>query len=121
MIFSIFKTIKSDKNEKQLKLENNYVIGEITEYNSIGLEASYYIHFTYIVDGIRYEKSVNKSSVHCDCQHTKYCIGFMHPVYYDIENPKNAFMDFSLTELEFNRENFLKVKLGKRLKELEVN
>jgi len=120
IIFSVFKQIRSDKNEKQLKLENNYVIGEITDFYSLGLEATYYIHFEYIIDGIKYEKSKNTYSIYPDCEKTKNCIGIKHPVYYDVKNPNNAFMDFNLTESEFYKRTKEKKKIKEQIDQLKI-
>lgn len=120
IIFSIFKQIRRDKNEKQLKLENNFVIGEITDYYSLGFDVTVYIHFEYIIDGIKYEKSVNTNSMYPDCEETKNCIGTKHPVYYDIENPNNAFMDFNLTESELKKLNIEKSRIKERINKLRT-
>ncbi|MBA6157195.1 hypothetical protein H3Z83_11790 [Tenacibaculum sp. S7007] len=115
VIFSIFKTIKNDKKEEQLKLENNYVIGEITDHKVTGLAETYHIYYKYSVDGTEYSKSVNYSFKYSDCQRTKNCIGVKHPVYYDIENPNNAFMDFNSTELDLKKLNIQKKRFKERI------
>ncbi|WP_055442119.1 hypothetical protein [Lacinutrix himadriensis] len=120
VIFSIFKTIRNDKKEEQLKLEYNYVIGEITNHYSLGLEASYYINFKYIVDGTEYSKSVNYSFKYADCERTRNCIGLKHVVYFDIDNPESAFMDFDLTELDMKRKNIKRKNIKERIEKLKV-
>ena len=118
VIYSIFKTIKTEKNENQLKAENNYVIGEITDHKVYGLAESYYIHYKYSVNGTEYSKSMNNSFKYTDCEKTRNCIGMKHVVYYDIKNPKNAFMDLNLTELEMYRKNVKKNNVKERMNKL---
>src|SRR5690606_41258015 len=98
LIFSISKTIEREEKKKQFELNNNYVIGEITDHKVFGNGDSYYIYYKYIVNGIEYSKCVNNSFKYSDCEKTRSCIGLRHVVYYDINNPNDAFMDFNYSE-----------------------
>jgi len=120
LIYSLFKTIKTDKQENLLESENNYVIGEITDHKIFGLAESYYIYYKYKVNGIEYSKSVNNSFNYSDCERTRSCIGLKHVVFYNIDNPEDAFMDFDLTELEMNKRNIKRKNINERIKELKI-
>ena len=119
LIYSIFKTIKTDEKEKQLELEYNYVIGEITDHKIFGIAETYYIYYKYKVNGIEYSKSENNSLKYSDCERTRNCIGLKHVVYYDIDNPNSAFMDFDLTESEMKRKNIKLKNIKERIEKLK--
>ena len=59
--YSYFKTKKNDKNEERLKLANNFVIGEITNYEITGDGDSRWIYYEYNVTEIKYYGSINNS------------------------------------------------------------
>ncbi|MFK5983592.1 MAG: hypothetical protein QM499_11805 [Flavobacteriaceae bacterium] len=120
LIYSVFKTINTSKKEKQLEFEYNYTIGEITDHKIFGLAESYYIYYKYNVNGIEYSKSVNNSFNYSDCERTRSCIGLKHVVFYNIDNPEDAFMDFDLTELEMNKRNIQRKNINERIKELKI-
>lgn len=119
LIYSIYQTIKNDKDEHQLRLENNYVIGEITNHEIFGISESYYIYYKYNVNGIEYSKFVNNGFVYTDCERTRKCIGLKHVVYFDPNNPENAFMDFELTDLDIKKRNLIKEKMKARINNLK--
>jgi hypothetical protein len=120
LAYSVFKTLKRDKKESQLELEYNYVIGEIIDHKISGLAETYYIFYKYNVNGIEYSKSVNNSFKYSDCEKTQKCIGIKHVVYYDINNPENAFMDFDITELELNKKKNQLKNIKERIKKLKT-
>ena len=103
LAYSIFQTIESDKSERQLREENNYTIGVITNHRITGMAETYNISFTYSVNEQEYIKTVSHRWHYSDCENTRNCIGLKHVVYYDIENPKNAFMDFDITQRDMNK------------------
>ena len=120
LIYSAFKTIATNNKESELKLKYNYVVGEITDHKVFGLSETYYIHYKYKVSGTEYSKSVNNSFNYTDCERTRNCIGLKHVVYYDIDNPENAFMDFDITELEMKNKNIQQENIKQRIKELKT-
>ena len=108
------------EKENQLKLEYDYVIGEITDHKVFGIAESYYIYYKYQVNGIEYSKSVNNSFKYTNCEKTRDCIGLKHVVYYDINNPESAFMDFDLTELEMKRKSIQRKNIRERIEKLKI-
>ncbi|MFD2915494.1 hypothetical protein [Psychroserpens luteus] len=116
IIYSIFKQIRTDKNENQLESENNYVIGEIIDHRISGIAENYYVEYKYFVNGIKYVKSEFYADKFRDCHQTKKCIGLEYIVFYESKKPENAFMDFDLTELDMKKKN---VKLKNIKEQLE--
>lgn len=92
--YSIFKTNDSRNLKNQLKNQNTFTIGEITQHKVTGIAETYYIYYTYEVNGIKYNNFENSSDKYVDCSTTESCLGKKHKVYYNLNNPKEAFMDF---------------------------
>ncbi len=88
------KSFKKENKEIDLKKENNFTIGQIVDHKVYGLSETYYIKFSYSVNGVEYMNSVNNSWKFTDCYKTRKCIGRKFIVYYDKKNPENSFMDF---------------------------
>lgn len=94
LCFSVYKTInKSDKKELY-KSQDNYVIGEIINHKVTGLSETYYVTFKYSVSGKNYTKSTNYSKKFVDCYKTRDCIGKKFKVYYNNNDPDEAYIDF---------------------------
>ena len=103
VIYSIFKQIKSDQNENELRGQNDYVIGKIIDHRVSGIHENFYVEYEYYVDNIKYTKTEYYREKFRDCHETKKCIGLEYIVFYELNNPENAFMDFDLTELDIKR------------------
>jgi hypothetical protein len=96
------------------------VIGEIIDHRISGMAETYTLYFKYSVNGNQYSKSINNSFKYTDCEKNRECIGIKHIVYYDIDNPSNAFMDFNSTDLELKKLDVKKYKFKKLTNPIEV-
>ena len=121
IIFSISKSIKSGKEDDNLKAKNDYVIGEIIDHKISGIAENYFVEYEYFVDGKKFEKTEYYADKYRNCHETRDCIGLKFIVFYKKENPEIAFMDFDLkeTDLEF-KENEQR-EIQKKLESLSIN
>lgn len=92
--FSLFKTIKKNDREELFREHGWSTIGTITGHNMSGKAETYYVKYTYSVDGKTYNKNVNYSGDFIDCYKMGKCIGRKFVVYYNKENPEEAYIDF---------------------------
>lgn len=93
--FSIFKTIGEKSENNSLKGDGTYTIAKIINHSVIGYAEAYYVEYEFFVNNKKYVKSVNYSRKFIDCYKTKECIGRKFVVYYNRENPDEAYVDFN--------------------------
>lgn len=92
--FSLWKTINiKDKNQKLFNIGDT-TIGVIVDHTVIGYAETYYVGYVYKVAGIEYSKSINYSFDFITCHRTRDCIGRRFTVYYNPDDPKEAYIDF---------------------------
>ena len=100
-LISILNTRNNDIKNQDLKSQNNFTIGRITDSYSTGAEyGTQYIEYSYSVDKKDYIKSVNYIEKFLGCNRSRNCIGRKFVVYYDKNNPEKSFMDFDEEKYE---------------------
>jgi len=115
VIFSVVKSINSNKKESELKEENNYVVGEIIDHNISGIAENYFVKYEYYVDGKKFHKTEYYADQFRNCHETRDCIGLKFIVFYKKENPEIAFMDFELQEKDLKIRNLKQKEIQKKL------
>jgi|SRR5690606_25486151 len=92
--FFYFRTLNKNKKINTFKNKNSYTIGEIIDQNISGFNENFYVKFIYEVNGKRYTESVDNPYEFRDCYKTRECIGKKFVVYFNPDNPEEAYIDF---------------------------
>lgn len=100
--------------------DNKYVIGKIIDHRISGIHENFYVEYEYYVDSIKYTKTEYYREKFRDCHQTRKCIGLEFVVFYELENPENAFMDFDLTELDIKKKNIRLKNIKERLEKYKT-
>ena len=94
LYFSYIKTIKNNKNNNNLIKKGYQTTGIIIDQYSTGYSNTHRVKFSYMVNNIKYTKSVIEGLKFIGCDVSRKCIGRKFVVYFDIDNPKNVYIDF---------------------------
>jgi len=75
------------KGDKEIDLNGDKTIATIVDYYLVG-EASFYVKYQYLVNGVIYENHETPSVYFIDCENDKKCIGRKFELRYSIKNPR---------------------------------
>lgn len=95
LCFFYVRTLNRNNRMQTFKDDGSYTIGEIIDHNISGFNENFYVKYIYEVDDRKYIESVDNPYEFRDCYKTRDCIGKKFIVYYNPNNPKEAYIDFS--------------------------
>lgn len=95
LLFFSIRSYFQDTRMEEYKEIGSYTLGEIIDHNVSGYNENYYIKYLYYVDDLAYTKSEHYSKKYRGCHEDRMCIGLKFIVYFNPENPKDAFIDFN--------------------------